>query len=209
MEAAGRSAGRAKGSAEVVETTPLQQAHARRVAESKATIPHTYLETEVRANAYALGVGEIVRATALALGEHPRLNGAYRDGNFELYERVNVGVAVAAQGTTLFPVLHDAAGKDGGELEAELARLSERARDGSLTQPEQAGATFSLADLRELGMTSSQGVIRGGQAGFLSVGAANERLILSLACDARILQGEEAATFLANLRGRLDSTAKG
>ncbi|MBK5220247.1 MAG: 2-oxo acid dehydrogenase subunit E2, partial [Thermoleophilia bacterium] len=104
----------AKGTVEVVELSKLQQTVARRMAESKATAPHFNLQTEIDMTAAVEGrkhlkelAGEgdlvptfndmVVKACALALKEFPRANGAYRDGRFELYSRVNVGVAVAAQ----------------------------------------------------------------------------------------------------------------
>ena len=104
----------AKGEVQVVELSRLQQTVARRMAESKATVPHFYLETEIdMAEAVAVReqlkqiAGEerpaptfndmVVKACALALREFPRANGSYRDGHFELYSRVNVGIAVAAR----------------------------------------------------------------------------------------------------------------
>src|SRR5215217_8285379 len=104
----------AKGSVSFEELTKLQSTVARRMAESKATAPHFYLSVEVdmtravdaRARLKAAaGEGDpvpsfndmVVKASAIALREHPRANGAYRDGRLELYSRVNVGVAVAAR----------------------------------------------------------------------------------------------------------------
>ena len=115
----------AKGQVEVIELTKLQQTVARRMAESKATAPHFYLQAEIdmtRAVAgrkklkEMAGEGEvvptfndmIVKACALALREFPRANGAYRDGKIELYSRVNVGVAVAAQDALVVPTVFDA-----------------------------------------------------------------------------------------------------
>ncbi|MBS1885346.1 MAG: 2-oxo acid dehydrogenase subunit E2, partial [Actinobacteria bacterium] len=115
----------AKGRTEVVEPTRLQQVIARRMAESKATAPHFYLETEVDMSA-AVGArarirarapeGEVVpsfndmvvKACAIALRSFPYANGAYRDGRFELHSRVNVGVAVAAEGSLVVPTVFDA-----------------------------------------------------------------------------------------------------
>ncbi|MBK5220974.1 MAG: 2-oxo acid dehydrogenase subunit E2, partial [Thermoleophilia bacterium] len=108
------SAETAKGEVTYEELSKLQQTVARRMAESKATAPHFNLQTEIDMTAAVEGrkhlkelAGEgdvvptfndmVVKACALALKEFPRANGAYRDGRFELYSRVNVGVAVAAQ----------------------------------------------------------------------------------------------------------------
>jgi len=105
----------AKCEVTVEELSKLQQTVARRMAESKATAPHFYLTAEIemsKAVAARQAIkaqspeGEIVpsfndmviKACAIALGEFPKANGAYRDGHFELYSRVNVGLAVAAPG---------------------------------------------------------------------------------------------------------------
>ena len=104
--------GTAKGDITIQELTRIQQVIARRMAESKATVPEFTLRTEIdmegcvqlRAQLKAIG-GDVpsyndmvVRACALALREYPRANGSYKDGKFELHSRVNVGVAVAATG---------------------------------------------------------------------------------------------------------------
>ena len=119
------------------------------MAESKATAPHFYLRAEVdmsraveaRARLKAAaGEGEVVpsfndmvvKACALALREHPRANGAYRDGRFELYSRVNVGVAVAARDALVVPTVFDADRKGLRQIASEsraLARAGARRAD--------------------------------------------------------------------------------
>ena len=194
----------AKGATEVVEPTAAQQAQARRVAESKATVPHTYLEVEAGVSA---STGAIVRAGALALKEFPLLNGAYRDARFELYSRINVGVAVAAGGSVAYPTVHDADEKDVAAIDAEIEALAERVAGGSITSPELAGATFSIADLSPIGIARASGAVIRGQAAHLTVGAPGPELrSLSLACDARILQGAEAAGFLARVKALLEDS---
>src|SRR5215211_1463829 len=108
-----------KGEAEVVDLTRLQQTVSRRMAESKATAPDFSLSLTVdmtkavELRARLKEVAEVtpsfndmvVKASAMALREHPRVNGAYRDGKFELYERVNIGVAVAAQDALVVPTV--------------------------------------------------------------------------------------------------------
>ena len=115
----------AKGTVTVEELSKLQQVVARRMSESKATAPHFYLQAEIDMSAAVegrkqlkelAGEGEVVpsfndmvvKACALALKEFPRANGAYKDGRFELYSRVNVGVAVAAQDALVVPTVFDA-----------------------------------------------------------------------------------------------------
>ncbi len=200
----------ARGSVEIVEPTQLEQAHARRTAESKATIPHLYLETQAGVDA-AVRTEAIVRACAVALRDFPRVNSAYRDGRFELYSRVNVAVEVAARHAVLYPVIRDADAQEASEIGERIAALARRAREGALTQPELSGATFTVADLGALGITRSGAVIQRGQAAILSAGAVREdgHMTLSLACDDRILHGPDAGAFLARVRSLLEGPAQG
>jgi len=188
---------KAKGDVEVVEPTAAAQSNARRIAESKATVPHIHLEVEA---AGSPSISQIVRACALALREHPCVNGAYRDGRFELYSRTNIGVAVPSHDTVVFPTIHDADAKEADEIATELDALAERARDGQITQPQLSGGTFSLVDLRPQEIARGTGVVRGGQAAQLVVGTGQRGATLSLACDGRILQGAEPAEFLDRVR---------
>jgi pyruvate dehydrogenase E2 component (dihydrolipoamide acetyltransferase) len=224
----------AKGTTEVVELTKLQQTVARRMAESKATAPHFYLDAEVDMSAAvrgrgalksAAGEGEVVpsfndmviKACALALREFPRANGAYRDGKFELYSRVNVGVAVAAQDALVVPTVFDADLKGLRQIATEARALAARVRDGSVTPPELSGGTFTVSNLGMFGISSFSAVINSPQAGILAVGAIVEKPVVrggeittahlmpvTLACDHRILYGADGAEFLARIRSLLE-----
>jgi pyruvate dehydrogenase E2 component (dihydrolipoamide acetyltransferase) len=213
----------AKGAVTVVEPTRAQAAVARRMAEAKATIPEFTLMMEidmeraldVRAQlAGAAGVTPtindlVVRASALALREHPRANGAYRDGRFELYERINVGVAVAAQDTLVVPTVFDADKLTLAEVAEMTRRLAVRVRTGEITPPELSGGTFTVSNLGMYGVTSFTAVITPSQAATLAVGAVTEEAVMpvTLACDHRILYGADAALFLGRIRELLESPA--
>jgi pyruvate dehydrogenase E2 component (dihydrolipoamide acetyltransferase) len=161
----------------------------------------------------------IVKASALALREHSHANGSYRDGSFELHDRVNVGVAVAAEGALVVPTVFDADTKSVGEIAREVRRLAERVRSNSITPPELSGATFTVSNLGMYGMTAITPVINPPQAAILGVGAARpvlardgsgeivERslLTLTLSCDHRILYGADAARFLADIKALLEA----
>ncbi len=201
--------------------TRSQRTIARRAAEARATIPHLELGTEVHVDA-ALGSCEreghsltamLVRACALALREHPRANAAYRDGQFELYERVNVGLLVADEDDLVVATLFDADGKSLAELTTEIEAL--RGRADELTQPERSGATFALSRHEEVDWQAP--MVWSGQAAAAAVGAVREvpvvrgeevvpgRLVsLTLACDHRILYGDSAARFLARIKARVE-----
>lgn len=230
----GGDAEAAKGEPEIVELTRTQQVIARRMTESKATIPHFYLRTlidmdravEVRTAFKAEAAdGElvpslndfVVKATAIALRRHPRANAAFRDGRFELYPRVNVGIAVAVEGALIVPVLRDADHLTLTEISSESRRLAERVRSGEVTPPELSGATFTVSNLGMFGVTGFEAVINPGQAGILSVGEVSERAVVKegllttahqmeviVACDHRILYGADGAEFLASIKANLE-----
>ena len=223
----------AKGSVAFEELTKLQQTVARRMAESKATAPHFYLSVDVdmsRAVAArarikaAAGEDEVVpsfndmvvKACAIALREHPRANGAYRDGRLELYSRVNVGVAVAGQDALVVPTVFDADVKGLRQIAAETRALAQRVREGTITPPELSGGTFTVSNLGMFGIDSFAAVINPPQAGILAVGAITERPVVlegtiatahlmpvTLACDHRILYGADGARFLDRIRNLL------
>jgi pyruvate dehydrogenase E2 component (dihydrolipoamide acetyltransferase) len=231
----------AKGEATAVELSRTQRTIARRMAESRATIPDFTLTADVdmercvqlRAELKRLSHAEaptyndmIVKACALALREHPRANGSYRDGRFELHSRVNVGVAVAVAsdeptaGALVVPTLFDADTKALGEIARETRALAERVRDGSITPPELSGGTFTVSNLGMYGIASFTAIINPPQAAILAVGEIAPRpatrkkkaivrttMTVTLACDHRILYGANAALFLARIRELLEEPA--
>jgi pyruvate dehydrogenase E2 component (dihydrolipoamide acetyltransferase) len=225
----------AKGEVQVVELSKLQQTVARRMAESKATAPHFYLQAEIEMSSAVAGrkrlkemaaEGEavptfndmVVKACAIALRESPRANGAYRDGRIELYSRVNVGVAVAAQDALVVPTVFDADLKGLRQISADTKALAARVREGSITPPELSGGTFTVSNLGMYGVSNFQAVINTPQAGILSVGELKakpvvtadgqieprEMMGVTLACDHRILYGADGALFLKRVRELLE-----
>jgi pyruvate dehydrogenase E2 component (dihydrolipoamide acetyltransferase) len=249
----------AKGETTVVELSRTQRTIARRMAESKATIPDFTLSADIdmercvdlraelkrlsRAGdardktAVPTGDGRdkaaaptyndmIVKACALALRDHPRANGSYRDGRFELHARVNVGVAVAAGagdptgGALVVPTVFDADTKALGEIARETRALAERVRDGSITPPELSGGTFTVSNLGMYAIKSFTAIVNPPQAAILAVGmvapravvrkkklVARQTMSVTLACDHRILYGADAALFLARVRELLEEPA--
>ena len=223
--------GAIKGETTTQELTRPQQVVARRMAESKATAPHFVVAVEVDMDAAvdlrerlaadadaAPSLGDLViRAAALALREFPRANAAYRDGRFELYSRVNVGIAVEGPEALMVPTVFDADRKSPGEIARETRALAERVAAGVVTPPELSGGTFTVNDLGEEGVARFTPVLNPPQAAVLAVGALSsqpvvragelavgQRLELTLACDHRILYGAGAARFLSRIRERLE-----
>jgi len=232
--AAPSAGGTAKGEVQTRDPNKLQQTIARRMAESKATAPHFYLTIEiemgkaVEARAGFKAAAQegdvvpsfndmIVKACAIALREFPKANGAYRDGRFELYSRVNVGVAVAASEALVVPTVFDADRKGLRQIAADTRALAAKVRDGSVTPPELSGGTFTVSNLGMFGIEEFGAVINMGQAAILAVGAIREAptvrdgeivpgqlMKATLACDHRILYGAEGAEFLARVKQLLE-----
>jgi pyruvate dehydrogenase E2 component (dihydrolipoamide acetyltransferase) len=226
-----------RGDVTHTELTRLQRTVARRMAESKATAPDFVMTLEVDMDAAVELRGQlkaaagddpapsfndfVIKASALALRDVPRANGAYRDGQFELYSRVNVGVAVAGQDALVVPTIFDADTKSLGAIAAESRRLAERVREGKITPPELSAGTFTVSNLGMYGIRRFVAVINPPQAAILAVGELSPRPVvrdgevvirnlmeLTLTCDHRILYGADAAAFLAKIREYLESPLK-
>jgi pyruvate dehydrogenase E2 component (dihydrolipoamide acetyltransferase) len=162
-------------------------------------VPTLELSVPVEADAPA-GTAQLVHACALALREHPRVNAAYRDGRFELYSRVNVGVVVAVADTYVIPTVFDADGSAAAELAAEIARLESDALAGTLAAPAFGAATFTVWNAAALGIAGASIPVVPGQAAALAAGTR----ALTLSCDHRILYGARAAAFLETIAHHLD-----
>jgi pyruvate dehydrogenase E2 component (dihydrolipoamide acetyltransferase) len=222
----------AKGEPTIVEPTRTQRLIARRMAETKATVPDFQVQTEVSMDAALALRGQlkellpdappsvndlIVKATALALRQHPRANAAYKNGRFELYPRVNVGIAVAADEALVVPTIMDADTLSLEGIAHESRRLASRVRSGEITPPELSGATFTVSNLGMYGMTAITPVINSPQAAILGVGVSRtvpvlrdgvlierQLMTLTLSCDHRILYGAEASQFVWSIAQLLE-----
>lgn len=215
---------KAKGQTNVQELTRSQRAVARRSAEARATVPDLELSTEIdmaactmlRRQRRSSVTAMLVRACSLALRACPLANGAYRDEHFELYSRINVGVAIATDDTYMVATVFDADSRSLAELTEEIDRLGRRARCGELTAPELSGATFTLANLGMHDVSRASMILNPHQAAAVAAGAIREvpvlrggaivpgeMMTLTLASDHRILYGATAAGFLAAIGGRL------
>ena len=210
-----------KGQTHSEEPGRAARAIGRRAAEIRATVPDLELHRDVDAQAVlALGrdrgistTAVLARAAATALREQPWANAAYRDARWERYDRVNVGITVQTEDSQLIAAILDADTKSLSELTAESAHLAERARQGTLTPPEQAGTTFTLSDMGEYpGAHRWSALVIAPQAAALTAGAmhpapvvrdgavvAGEVISLTLACDHRILFGARASALLGRI----------
>jgi pyruvate dehydrogenase E2 component (dihydrolipoamide acetyltransferase) len=210
----------------------LQRTVARRMAEAKASVPEFEVEMDVdmgecvalrRRLREASGRPApshndlVIKACAMALRDHPRVNGSYRDGSFLLYDAVHVGFAVAADDALLVPVVRDADRLSLGALAAHTRDLAQRARVGALTAREMEDGTFTVSNLGAAGVDRFTAVINAPQSAILAVGAIVSRpwavdgavlvrpvVTLRLTCDHRILYGADGAAFLAAVRRNLE-----
>jgi pyruvate dehydrogenase E2 component (dihydrolipoamide acetyltransferase) len=217
---AGTETGTAKGAVERTPLTRTQQVVARRMAEARATVPDFSVSIEVDAAAAAALRDDlspeletaptlndlIVVAVGRLLRRHPRLNSSYRGDAIEVYERVNVGVAVAVEDDLVVPTVFDADAKSLADVAVETRRLVDRARTRALTPPDVAGGTFTVSNLGMFGVTEFVPIVNPPQAAILAVGAARtdgagrRPMTLTLVCDHRVVYGAHAAAFLRDLR---------
>jgi pyruvate dehydrogenase E2 component (dihydrolipoamide acetyltransferase) len=215
----------ARGDAEIEEATRAQQTAARRVAESKATIPHIQVDTEVDLTAALAHIGEsvgvadvAVAAVGVALREFPRVNGSYRDGRYETYPNVNVGIAVESEGATVFAAIADADTKDAATIGVQARELERAASAASLKAPQLSGTTFAITDLTESGVRAADPVINPPHAAAMTLGGVRDGVVVrdgavvptkvltaTLACDHRILSARQAAAFLDRFRELLEA----
>ena len=222
------------GDAEIQTPSRVQQVIAQRMATAHATIPSFEVQTEAAMDeALALRAdfkdvaGDdpvpsindlLIKACALALRRHPRVNASYTDGKFVLHSRVNVGFAVAADDALIVPTVYDADTKSLGAIARDTRELADRVRSGKIAPADLSGATFTVSNLGMYGMTAICPVINPPQVSILGVGAARQMLArsegeiidrtvatLTLSSDHRILYGADASRFLADVQALIEA----
>ena len=212
-----------------VPNSGMRKTIARRLAESKQTVPHFYLTVDceidalldirkdlnTRAGGHKLSVNDfIVRATALALRAVPEANATWTEAATLRYDTVDVAVAVAVDGGLVTPVVRNADAKGLAAISAEMADFAARARDGKLLPEEYRGGGFSVSNLGMYGIREFAAVINPPQAGILAVGAGEQRPVVkdgalavatvmscTLSGDHRVIDGAIGARFLAAFKG--------
>lgn len=161
----------------------------------------------------------LIKAVAATIGDHERLNATFADGELTVWERVDVGFAVAVGPDLFVPVVRDAGTLSLRELAARRGELTQRARDGALRPADTADATVVVSNMGALGVNEVEPVVTPPQVCLLGVGAPVERLLpmpgegaarrrllsLRATCDHRAVNGATAAAFLADLAQRLSN----
>jgi pyruvate dehydrogenase E2 component (dihydrolipoamide acetyltransferase) len=210
-----------------------RQTIARRLGESKQSIPHYRVAVDLdldrcaerRAALRAAGSDVslndlLLHALARTLVEHPRLNARFVDGELLRYDRADVAIAVATEQGLITPVLRGADRLSLGEIAARSRALATRARDGSLTREDIADGTFTLSNLGMFGVREFDAIINPPQVAILAVGAAERRPVVrgeslaiglrasvTLSADHRVVDGADAGRFLAALAERVANAA--
>lgn len=215
---------------EIVPHTNMRKTIARRLSESKRTVPHFYLTVDCeidrllatrRKFAERGGAGRgisvndfVIRAAALALRETPDANASWSDDGIVRYGAVDVSVAVATGGGLIAPVVRNADRKGLGEISAEMKDLAARARSGGLRPEEYQGGTFSISNLGMYGVREFSAIVNPPQSAILAVGAGEPRPVVrdgalavatvatcTLSCDHRVVDGAVGARLLAAFKG--------
>jgi len=226
-----------RGSREVP-VSQVRRVIARRLSASAREIPHFYVTAaadaqalmDLRAtlNAQLTEAGRakvsvndlLIRACALALREHPDVNVSYdgdSSGVMLVHDRINVGVAVAADSGLIVPVIPDADTKTVTQLGAEARRLVALAAERKLTPAQTSGGTFTISNLGMYGVEHFTAIINPPESAILAVGATTRepavvgdalvpryRLRYTLSADHRVIDGALAAKFLKTLTGLIE-----
>jgi pyruvate dehydrogenase E2 component (dihydrolipoamide acetyltransferase) len=217
---------------EDVALTSIRAAIARRMVLSKAPVPHFYVTSEVAMDrAWELRdqlnqlEGEprisvndlVVRACAIALGEHPGVNASLQGDAVRLHRRAHIGIAVALDEGLITPVLRDCDGKSLAQIAIEGRDLVERARARKLRANELSGATFSISNLGMFDVVDFSAIINPPEGAILAVGAVRQvpvatpagvgigrRMHVTLSCDHRVMDGAMGARFLRSIKRLLE-----
>ncbi len=217
---------------EEIKLNSMRKTIARRLTESKQTVPHFYLTIDIeldsllalrkdlnsRSDAYRISVNDfIVRASALALRKHPEINSQFTESAILQHRKIDVSVAVAIEGGLITPVVRNTDQKGLQQISAETKDLAGRAREGKLKPDEFAGGTFTISNLGMFGIDQFVAVINPPQAAILAVGSGTQKPVVkdgavavatvmtaTLSADHRVFGGAEGAAFLETLKGLLE-----
>ena len=206
---------------------------AKRMPLSKAPVPHFYVSSEVamdrawtlreQLNALEgqpkISVNDfVIRACAVALLDHPGVNASFQGESIRVFHRAHIGIAVALEEGLITPVLRDAHAKSLAQIAVEARDLAERARARKLRAQEMTGATFSISNLGMFDVTEFSAIINPPEGAILAVGAVRKvpvvgedgvgvgrRMMLTISCDHRAMDGAMGARFLQDVKRLLEA----
>jgi pyruvate dehydrogenase E2 component (dihydrolipoamide acetyltransferase) len=213
----------------------MRKTIARRLTESKSTVPHFYLNVECHVDALLtmrqqinaianekISVNDmIIKAVAMASAQVPQMNACWAETAIHQYHHVDISVAVATEKGLLTPVIRKAETKSLSTIHREVVELATLARDGKLRPEQYQGGSFSISNLGMYGVSDFNAIINPPQAGILAVGAIKKKPIVvndeiqvgsvlrcSLSADHRVIDGAVAATWLAAFQQLIEDPLK-
>ena len=217
---------------EEIKNSQMRKTIARRLAESKFTAPHYYLTIELDMdNAMASRAmintlpdtkvsfnDMVVKASAMALKKHPRVNSQWREDAMVINHHVNVGVAVAVEDGLMVPVLKFTDQMSLTQIGASVKDLAGKAKSKKIQPSEMEGSTFTISNLGMFGIQSFTSIINQPNSAILSVGAIVEKpvvkngqivvgntMVVTLACDHRTVDGATGAQFLQTFKAFMEN----
>jgi len=220
---------------EEVALSNMRKTIARRLTESKSTVPHFYLNVQCHVDALLnirqqinavakekISVNDmIIKAVALASAQVPEMNACWAETAIHQYHHVDISVAVATEKGLFTPVIRQVENKSLSTIHREVAELAELAREGKLRPEQYQGGTFSISNLGMFGVSDFNAIINPPQAGILAVGAIKKQPIVvndevqvgsvlrcSLSADHRVIDGAVAATWLAAFQQHIEDPLK-
>ena len=214
-----------------VALTRIKQTTARRMAESKATVPHFYISVDIemsqalalrdslQARGWEISVNDLVlKATALALTRYPTLNATFAGNELHVHPHINLAIAVALDEGLITPVVHNCESLSLTELAAAAKGVIERGRHGRVRPEDLEGGTFTVSNLGMFGVKHFEAIVNPTQAAILAVGEVRrvptfdaydrvvpaQLLAATVSADHRVTDGAEVARFLQELKGLLE-----
>jgi pyruvate dehydrogenase E2 component (dihydrolipoamide acetyltransferase) len=213
---------------EDVKLSNMRKTIAKRLTESKQTVPHFYITVDVEldnllaarkqlnalSDEYKISVNDfVIKACAAGLMKVPAANVQYKGDTMRQFKRADISVAVAIDGGLITPVLRGADLKGLRQISDETKDLAIRAQEGKLAPEEYAGGTFSISNMGMMGVKSFDAVINPPQAAILAVGAGEQRPVVkngeltvatvmsvTLSCDHRAIDGAVGAEYMAAVK---------
>tara|TARA_B110000438_G_scaffold150098_1_gene144327 strand:+ start:1545 stop:3170 length:1626 start_codon:yes stop_codon:yes gene_type:complete len=217
---------------EEIENSQMRKVIARRLKDSKFSAPHYYLNVEFEMdNAIAfrkqyntlpdtkISFNDlVVKACAMALKQHPRVNSQWFEDKMRLNHHVHVGVAVGVPDGLVVPVIRFANEKSLTQIGSEVKDFAIKSREKKLNPNEMEGSTFTVSNLGMFGITEFTSIINQPNSAILSVGSIVQKPIvieekiqigntmkLTLACDHRTVDGVTGSLFLETLKGYIEN----
>ena len=209
----------------------MRKTIAKRLTESKQTIPHFYLTSELNIDnlldlknelsneEIKLSLNDlIIYSVAKALILEPRANVQFIDEELRIFKHADISLAIATDSGLIAPILRKADTKSPQEIATEVKDLAKRAQIGKLERDEIVGGTFSVSNLGSYGISQFKAIINPPQGAILAIGVGAEKIIsiekkpvvanmmsVSLSCDHRIIDGAVGAKFLKILKDKIEN----